>query len=79
MQVARPTRFERVVSTFGAIKPALRRFSMGFAPMRYATVIAKQIEISIRLAYPRIPSDLRLAAYVALTQEWEFGRENSHG
>ena len=52
---------------------------MGFAPMRYATVITKQIEIPARPAYSRTRSDLRPAAYVVLTREWEFGRENSHG
>jgi len=52
---------------------------MGFAPMLYVTVITKQIEISARLTYPRTSSDLRPAAYVVLTREWEFGRENSHG
>ena len=47
--------------------------------MRYVTVITKQIEILARLTYPLTRSDLRPAAYVVLTREWEFGRENSHG
>jgi hypothetical protein len=52
---------------------------MGFAPMRYATVITKQFDYSARLTYPRTRSDLRPPAYVVLTRGWEFGRENSHG
>jgi hypothetical protein len=52
---------------------------MGFAPMRYDTVIAKQFEFLPRLTYSRTRSDLRPPAYVALTREWEFGREDSHG
>src|SRR4051812_2525934 len=50
---------------------------MGFARMRYTTVISKQFEFWARLTYPRTRSDLRPPAYVVLTREWEFGRESS--
>lgn len=79
ISLADPARFERATFAFGAIKPALRPYTTGFAPMRYVTVITKQIEILARLTYPLTRSDLRPAAYVVLTREWEFGRENSHG
>lgn len=42
---------------------------MGFGPMRYVTVITKEIEILIHLAYPRTRSDLRPAAYVVLRED----------
>jgi hypothetical protein len=47
--------------------------------MRYNAVITKQIEIQLSLAYSQTRSDLRPPAYVVLTREPEFGRENSHG
>jgi len=47
--------------------------------MLYVTVMTKQIEILARPAYSRTRSDLRPAAYVVLTREWEFEGENSHG
>ncbi len=51
---------------------------MGFAPMRYITVFIEQIEIRDRLTYPRARPDLRPTAYVVLTRERVFCRENAH-
>jgi hypothetical protein len=48
---------------------------MGFAQMRYVTVITIEIEIKACLTYPQIRSDLRPAAYVVLTRERVFGWE----
>jgi len=52
---------------------------MGFAQMRYVTVITIEIEIKACLTYPQIRSDLRPAAYVVLTRERVFGWEKPHG
>lgn len=46
--------------------------------MRYSTVITKKFGNSLRLAYARLRSDLRSTAYVVLTRERAFGRENSY-
>jgi hypothetical protein len=46
--------------------------------MRYNTVITEQFGNSLRLAYARLRSDLRSSAYVVLTRERAFGREDSH-
>jgi len=46
--------------------------------MRYATVIAKKIEISACLTYPPARPDLRPTAYVVLTRERGLEREISH-
>ena len=43
-EMAHPTRFERVCSTFGAISPALRCFCMRFVITRHVAVIAGEIE-----------------------------------
>ncbi len=51
---------------------------MGFAPMRYATVLVDKFEILACLAYPWTRPDLRPTAYVVLTRERGLEPEISH-
>ena len=77
--MARPTRFERVASTFGGITTSSVDYPKGHAMMRYVTVNKKEFDFSRRQAYPSIRHGFRPVAYVVLTRVLVHVTEAVHG